>query len=431
MSYGYLTLTNGFTVETWAKHDHLPTGQDETLFYQCTQSQVGGYSTKGNQLHLGFKVTTGALRVQFSQDSGTNYDIVDPSPSGYPDDAAWHHYALRLASDKKTWTVFLDGLPYMSGTLAAALTWNPGIFTVGAQSNPVRSSYGDYIYKGSLAYVATFNKALTDSRIWEHYAAGNGGAVYYGDTEVQRLNRIWDWADVPQQSRQLDAAVTTVQGIQVTGANALDESHKAAEAGLGIVFADGQSRMVYQSRRHRYNRFVAAVLAESTQSAPGVDFEFSVDDTWVFNDVRGSRPYGSTVRIQNAESRTEFGRKVYSFELPITSAEELRNATNWFANRYGDNRPRISGVTVNAIGSSIIEFVATGGVQIGDVITLAELAGKAPQDTMTWTVERIELTEGNFQNQTWKVRLELSPYELNRVTQVGVSTLGDGSFIAF
>ena len=430
MSYGYLTLTNGFTVEAWAKRTVTP-ANDEAMVFQGTQAATGGSGTQGQQFFFGWDGPGGAFAVAFAQESGTNTFLADPSPSGYSNDSEWHHWAVRMASDKKTWQVFMDGLPLYSGVLGTALTWNPGVLTVGGITNPGRGIYGMSLYSGSLAYVACFNKALTDSRIWEHYAAGNGGAVYYGDTEVQRLNRIWDWADVPQQSRQLDAAVTTVQGIQVSGANALDESHKAAGAGLGIVFADGQSRMVYQSRRHRYNRFVAAVLAESTQSAPGVDFEFSVDDTWVFNDVRGSRPYGATVRIQNAESRTEFGRKVYSFELPITSAEELRNATNWFANRYGDNRPRISGVTINAIGSSIIEFVSTGGVQIGDVITLAELAGNAPQDTMTWTVERIELAEGNFKDRVWKVKLELSPYELNRVTQIGASTVGDGSFIAF
>lgn len=429
MAYGYLTTSTGFTVEAWVWRDTAPTA-NETMVFQATQAATGYVGGDGQQFWLGL-LASGALNASFGQPGGTNYLVTDGSPTGYANDSTWHHYAVRLAADRKTVTIFLDGLAYITGTLPAAVTFNPGVMSVAGLAAPHRGQFGTKFWNGRMAYVAAFNKPLTDSRIWEHYAAGNGGAVYYGDTEVQRLNRIWDWADVPQQSRQLDAPVTTVQGIQVTGANALDESHKAASAGLGLIYADGQSRMIYQSRRHRYNRFVAAVLSESTQSAPEVDFEFSVDDTWVFNDVRGSRPYGSTVRIQNAESREDYGRKVYTFELPITSGEELRNAVNWFANRYGDSRPRISAVTLNTVGSDIIEYVATGGVQLGDTITLAELAGKAPADTMTWTVENIELADVNFKNGVWKVRLALSPYELNLVTQVGVSMLGDGSYIAF
>lgn len=429
MSLGYLTTTTGFTIEAWVAHVVTPTAS-ETIWYQATQAPTGYALGYGQQLWFGL-LAGGQLAVSFSKADGTNYVVGDPAPAGYFNDNTWHHFAVRLGTDGRAVTVFIDGLPSFSSTLPTAVVWNPGAVSIAALAAPHRGYYGQNFWVGDMAYVAAYNKPLTDSRVWEHYAAGNGGAVYYGDTEVQRLNRIWDWADVPQQSRQLDAAVTTVQGIQVTGANALEESHKAAGAGLGLVFADGQSRMVYQSRRHRYNRFVAATLAESTQSAPEVDFEFSVDDTFVFNDIRGSRPYGATIRVQNAASREEFGRKVLTFELPITSGEELHNAVTWFANRYGDNRPRISGVTVNAVGSDIIEFISTGGVQIGDTITMAELAGKAPADTMSWTIENIDLVEGNFRDGIWKVSFALSPYELNNVTQIGASKLGDGSYIAF
>jgi hypothetical protein len=58
-------------------------------------------------------------------------------------------------------------------------------------------NFGDLLYNGSLAYFAAWDTALSDSRILEHYTAGNGGTVFYGDDEVKRLGRILDYCNVP------------------------------------------------------------------------------------------------------------------------------------------------------------------------------------------------------------------------------------------
>src|SRR5262249_50827212 len=158
---------------------------------------------------------------------------------------------------------------------------------------------------------------LTDNRIFEHYTAGRGGTVYYGDNEVTRLNRIYDWATVPQQSRRFDVPVTVLQGIEVGGTGVGDAVKKTASDARGVVFADGQSRMVYQNRRHRYNRPVRKVFAESLISAPEMTVTFTTDDAYVFNDIRGSRPFGGSVRMVNALSKATYGLKVASAELAI------------------------------------------------------------------------------------------------------------------
>lgn len=434
-NYGYVTPDNGWTIETWFRRTANPT-TFAPLFHQVTQSTAQrGTSVdalSGRQLWFGFD-SSGRFEFHLNKDDSSQIVVwVDPSGGTYGSDGTWHHVAVRLATDKITWTVLLDGAVLGTGTTTGSFQWNvtSGVLVIAADTSIHRGFYGTY-YDAQMAYFAAFNKALSDNRIMEHYIAGNGGTVYYGDTESERVQRLLDWADVPIQSRWVDDAVTTLQGIQVADSNALDQLHQTVDSALGVVFADGQSRIVYQNRRHRYNRFNAVTLGESLQSAPEVEFEFSTDNVRVFNDVRGSRPYGGTIRLQDPLSRAQFGRKVYKFDMSVTSALELRNAVTWFLGRYGEAHPRISGVKFSSVGSPLIEWLTTGGVQIGDSFTITDLdAGWAPDTTMRFVIEQMTL-DADFHGQNWKMGFALSPYELYRVFQIGVSSLGDGSYIAY
>lgn len=437
MSFGYLTPSTGWTVETWFKRDTLPT-TPETLVNQRTQASVswtiGGTNGTGRQMLLEM-TTAGALSLQLINEtttSGTQVVVyTDPSPTGYGNDNQWHHVALRLATDKKTWTLFLDGAVYASGTSGTVINWNPGLMTFGAQYAPHIGDFGSYIWSKWLAYFAAYNSSLTNNRILEHYTAGSGGTVYYGDDEVTRLTRIADWAEVPDQSREFEDATVVLQGIQVDGTNSLTAFQDAASSAGGFIFADGQSRLVYQNRRHRYNRWSVATLAESTDSAPEYGITFTIDDSNIYNDVRGDRPFGSTVRIVDEISKSAYGRKTYSFSIAVTTHEELENAVSWIASQYREAVVRISEVSFRAESSDLIEWIATGGVNVGDHIILDELPPEAaPEVTMEFTVEKVALSV-DVQNRTWIVRLQLSPFYLNKVFQVGVSNLGSSYKIAY
>jgi hypothetical protein len=120
---------------------------------------------------------------------------------------------------------------------------------------------------------------------------------------------------------------------------------------------------------------------------------------------------------------------VFELKIAVTSDDEMRNAGTWLAERYGEDRVRISGVTLSAESSDEIEeLVAT--VQIGDCVAFDDLPDNAPFTYAEFIVEGISV-EANFKDQTWSLGLELSPAELWNVLQVGVSTLGDGSRIAY
>lgn len=437
MSYGYVIPTGGFTIELWFKRDALP-AQIETLVNQRTQASVnwtmGSLNGYGRQFLLEVQIS-GALAFQVTNEGATAGTTVatytDPSPGGYGSDNQWHHLAWRLGTNKQAWTMFLDGEVYASGTTSAAVNWKPGMLTIGAQYAPHMSDFGSFIWTDWIAYAAVYQTPLTDNRIFEHYTAGAGGTVYYGDNEVTRLHRIADWAEVPDQAREFEGAMVTLQGIQVANANALTSMQETATAATGLVYADGQSRIVYHNRQHRYNRWNVATLAESTGSAPEVGLTFTIDDSNIYNDVRGDRPFGSTIRLVNEISKAAHGRKTYSFSLPVTTHEELANAVSWIASQYSDAVVRVSSINFRAESSDLIEWIGTGGLTIGDHITLDELPPEAaPEVTMEFTVEKISLNV-DVKNRIWNVGLELSPYYINKVFQVGTSNLGSDWKVAY
>jgi hypothetical protein len=438
MGYGYVTPTDGFTIELWFKRDAIVTS--ETLINSRTQASVNwttnGIATGyGRQLLVEILGPSGAFAVTIVNEgasSGTNVTVfTDPSPSGYATDNQWHHLAFRLGTNKIAWALFLDGELYMSGNTSAAVNWKPGFLTFGAQYAPHMGDHGSLIWGKWLSYIAVYDHALTDNRIFEHYTAGSGGTVYYGDDEVTRLHRIADWAEVPDQSREFESPLIELQGIQVANANALTSFQETANAATGLIYADGQSRLVYHNRRHRYNRWNVVTLAESTDSAPEIGLTFTIDDANIYNDVRGDRPYGSTVRLVNEVSKAAHGRKTYSFSLPVTTHEELQNAVTWISSQYRDAVVRVSSINFRAESSDVIEWIGTGGLNIGDHITLDELpAEAAPEVTMEFTVEKISLNV-DIKNKIWNVALELSPFYINRVFQVGVSNLGNEWKVAY
>jgi hypothetical protein len=432
MAYGYLRPLGGFALEFWFRHTAIPT-YPEAFVSQQSQNKAVAWSTdpaiNGRQLIIYLDSTIGALKMEIRNTAGTLVGSFADTAGDYSTDDAWHFVAMRLEGDKKTVTLWLDNEVKYTAVLAVVLDWVPGVMSVGGAYAPHLGNYGTYLYNGGLAYFAAWDVVRSAARLSEHYTAGSGGTVFYGDDEVTRLQRLYSFAGVPVNAQRFDEPVTTLQGLQVAGQNGLEKILATGSDASGLVFADGQSSMVYQNRRHRYNRPVLVTLTEETSSAPDVGMGFTTDDTKVYNDVRASRPYGGSARIRNRASEYEYGQKIYPLSLAITSDDEMRNAGSWVAERYGEDKVRIEGVTLSAESSDLIQYLAET-VSIGDRIAFDDLPDNAPDTYMEYVVEAISV-EANFKAETWSLGLQLSPAELWDVLQVGVSTLGDGSRIAF
>lgn len=430
MAYGYVTPTGGFTIELWFNHANVPTWP-EMLISQQTRNVVSWDAqpaVNGRQLGV-YLTATGALEVDWRNEAGTQLALWTDDSTDYAHDGNWHFLAIRLADDQQTWSLFLNADLQTTSVLSTPVAWSPGALSFGGAYAAHLGNFGDYLYNGGLAYVAVWDKALTTNRINEHYTAGSGGTVFYGDDEVTRLGRLYDYCGVPTNARRYEAALTTLQGIQIAGENGLDHVMQTGDDAGGLVFADGQAVMTYHNRRHRYNRPVLATLSERTASAPDVGMEFTTDDTKIYNDVRASRPYGGSARLRNLPSENEYGRRIRELKISVTSDDEVRNAGTWIVERYGEDRVRVSGVTLSAATSEGIQRLAES-VSIGDKIAFDALPENAPERYMEFIVEGISL-DANFKEGTWSIGFQLSPADLWNVFQVGVSTLGDGSRIAY
>lgn len=436
-SKGYLTPEGGFTVECWFWRDAPPVVDYAALFAQRDQAKVQWFHpaavlAEGRHIWFGFAPTTGAFHLSTINTGGTNeLDYVDASPTGYEGDSQWHHVAVSLdAETRKTFTIYLDGEFYDSETLGSEVSWNSGRFNIAGTWWPERGNLGQHAYDKRMAYFAIFDHQLTANRIQEHYTAGSGGTVYYADDEVERLNRIYEWAGVPENYRVSDAAVSELQGIQVADSNALTSAQETAEFAGGYVFANGQSAMVYHNRKHRYNQLASMIVQESSGSSPEVGIKFSTNEAFIFNDIRGERPFGGQVRLINQPSIDTHGRKVTSFKISITDPEELKNAVAWMLGRYGEDRVRISGATFSCATSQQLKKIAYGHLEIGDLLVIDELQDPAPVSRMEFIIEGIAV-EADFLGKTWDVTLQLSPNELFRVFEIGTTALGSTDYIAY
>lgn len=443
MAYGYVNPVTGFTIELWFK-SNATSPNFRALFNSRTQGNVSWFTgalpnSIGRQMIVSMTSsvapTPNALTINMVRENTNSGSVAmtwtDTSGPAYASDNQWHHLAIRLLNNQKTWTVFVDGEIVGSGTTTLAVVWKPSVQLFGGEYAGHIGDPGSNFWKGWLAYPTMYERALSDNRILEHYTAGTGGTVYYGDTEGMRLDRIAEWAELPEQSREFETSVVTLQGIQVEGSNALQAMQDATFASGGKIFADGQSRLVYHNRRHSYNRWSVVKFAESLTAAPEVGIVFTLDNRYIYNDIRGERPFGSQVRLIDDDSKAAYGRKVLSFSVTLTDAIELQNYVSWLASQYRDASVRISNISLRSSSSDVIEWAATGGLQLGDVITFDEMpVDQAPDAQMKFVVEKIGC-EVDIINREWILDLELSPFDVNEVFQIGVTGLGSRYRVAW
>ena len=429
MSFGYVTMSGGWCVEVWFKQNGPTTGRFPSMLVQYSQNRVGWGTlgtTRGRQLWFGLTPTGQVLGEVWDKDGVKRIEYISDDVT----DNEWHHVAFNMLSDLRTLQVYLNGLLVSSIASSVDVVWDAGSMSIAGAYQPKQGTYGTYQWTGQLAYVAVKDLTLSGNQIFDHYSAGAGGTVYYGDDEVTRFNRILDWAKVPEQSRALDAPTTFLQGIEVTGNNALDKLQETANGAGGYVYADGQAQIVYHNRARRYNKTSIFTFSESLGTAVEIGLDFVIDDEWIYNDIRGSRPFGTSVRMIDQESIDTFGPKVYEISVPVTTHEEMRNRVGWLLSKYKFDKIRLNTVTIEAFTSEPMQAAATGLLDIGDVVTLDDLPDHAPLTTMSFVIEGITYNV-DYKIPKWSVTFNLSPAEYEKVFEIGTSVLGGGDKVAY
>ena len=426
LPYGYLTPSTGFTFQCWFNRNAaVGAGWSPALASQYTQSPSSWSADKslnGKQFWFGLAATTGAMTMKIYQESGTPvWTWTDPSPSGYPDDGQWHRAAITTPNGL-TWRMWLDDAQLNTGNATFTAVWRPGSLTIGGGSAPHLGNYGSDLWDKKLALVSAYNRELSDTEMHDSFNSV-GSTSFNGDDEVTRLNRIYGWTATPEWSRDSDPALSALMPIAVTDANALTTALDTAKGAGGMVFADGQGYMQYHNRRHGYNRWSLFDFCESLGAGVGAGVDFTTDVSKIYNDIKGTMQDAGTFRLRDSVSIDTNGLKTYSFTLPISNAEEMRNTVAMFLSRYSTAQMRVSSITLSAATSALLQAATSGLVEVGDRFTVTELPDWCPMDELNITVEGISL-EADFVAGTWNMVFNTSPAESNRVFQVGVSKLG-------
>jgi hypothetical protein len=296
-------------------------------------------------------------------------------------DGATHHVALTqsIAAGSPVGTVtntlVVDGVSVGSATYSGSYI-----------SSYVKSNVGGVaagaLFTGTIAHVAASSSAVSVSRLLSHYQSGSTG--FAGERSDQRIARLARYAGVLTAEQSLDAGFSTsITFVDTTGAAPLRAMQDVTATEGGVLFIDGQGRLAFQSRGHRYNT-ISTFTATARDVDPGA--RFISNDALLVNDVTAGRAGGATVRAVNAGSVADYGTASVNLTLLTTSDAEVADAANWKANAGSAINPRLPNLTLDLLTSPNLTAAALL-LGLGSRITVSGLPSQAPASSMDLFIE--------------------------------------------
>lgn len=308
-----------------------------------------------------------------------------------------------LTADRTTALLYIDGVLVASGS-------GPALPVVGTEhvwgGFQAYAHVGNYL-DGQLGHIALFDNPLTPERIAAHYQAFLG---FPGELSGKHINRILGYAGDPAGAR-IDPGRSLLGPMLIAGQSALTAVQDAAVAEEGLFFKDGSGRSVFQDRGHRQNAVSKVTLNIGDDSLPvEPDIAFSIDRTFIRNDITGSRPGGAVQRVQNATSQRQHRRVTEPSPLTVnlpTDAQVLY-ALQWRLLHLAQPMVRIPQCSIKPVTSPALWPWALG-LEVGDQIAIANLPPTAPAPTMQVVIDAIDY--GHVTADEWIVTFLLSPAE--------------------
>jgi hypothetical protein len=321
------------------------------------------------------------------------------------------HIAVRRSGS--TITAYLNGAPVASwappgGSAWAALPWvAPHLTDITTAGRPE----GWQQFQGSIAHVATHNRALSNARILAH-----------GQATVRAPKRCDEWAAKaltvagwPTTDRVLEKSVSTVNGQDPGRGSALGFVQRMADAETGLVYARPDGKVAFRSRRHLYDNDLPTTMPTFGNTAVGElvyeAVELALDLRDLATEVVVTRQGGTPVTLQaDAATVARWGRTT-PFRIPgkdISRTEyEIRDALRWFLDRFQNPEVRVNAITVRPGDQPAQLWPVLLGLALWQPIRVRyqDRSGAAPFDTVSM-VERIEHT---YRPGSWETVVGLAP----------------------
>lgn len=397
------TSTTGATVQAvvWHGSSGLPAFAPVAFLVAANGSYFGIHRSA---------VDGGMTGIFWNTADGSSAEVAVPAGDPLTDIVSLLTAVLDVpAAGQVRLTFYWNGVPYGTPDVVTSIgvpTWNE--VRVGG-----RDKFVDGVFRGNLSHVAVWDRPVPQNPIVGHFFAAFQGRDAAGNTTVARLNKLCTYSDLGVLNWDSSLTPQPVGGQEIAGDPIAAARLVEATEG-GMFYLDGAGRPVLELRSARFN--AAPVLTLDAGKLDPDALTFRGDDFGLLNDVTGSAPDGTTVRVVNEASRAEHGRRKASFSAVPANAEQLRALTAWQANTYGTDRNRVTGVRISLLNDPAL-IPAALALAPGGKVAVTGLPAQAPATSIALYAEGWDEVIGE---DDWSLELNTSPGEVGDVWQIGV-----------
>jgi hypothetical protein len=406
-----LDLTNGATIEFWAK---VPSGVVELggvgVFQPGDSTVYPGY-VQPLRPYINVHVDGGQLKFFYSPTGAAEYAHSTVWPDG-----EWHHFAIGFSDNG--WYLYLDG-EFLNVFAVTAPATNFGANVI-AHFSAV-TGFGDPQSQVSFGRWAFYARQLLSFELRPHYLRGVG---YKGELSGARVDRIlteyWGGEFSTQPGHAEMSADHDINGRMV-----LDVLQEIQETERGLLFATKEGAVIFEDREGRYRDQVSQYTFGEDAAAGElayVDYAGDFDPTYVFSQANLSRPDNSEFPpVTNPAVQADYGQRILSHTMQVDSDFQLREAATFFLGRYAETRVRIEKLVLDPVTNPALWPVVLG-LDISTRVTVKRRAGGLVT-TGDYYVEQVN-HDVDAEAGTWRVELQMSPVFVPSAWVLGDSDLG-------
>jgi hypothetical protein len=382
----------------------------------AAQTIVRAVDAYGSYLDVGVDASGRISATQVGAFSGGAADFAATSASSFADGAT-HDVEVTVSQSGGTVTVkvFGDSIQVASATYSAALL--PAYTKLQVGGTP-----SGRCFNGVICHVGAYLSALSAAQVLEHYTATSTG--FEGERTDQRIRRYAHWAGFADADMALDVGSSaSVCFTDTTGQSFLQAMQDVAQTENGMLFIDGQGRLVFYARSRGYSNPAPKATVDANLLGAGAKFVESTQG--IVNDLSGARPTGPAIRARDTSSSDEYGiHNPGDLTLLVTSDTEVADAVNWRV--YTNSTPlvRIPQTDLDAYTDTSGYQAQLRSLELGDRLTITGLPSTAPASTVDLVVEGYSETIGLG---VWTISANTSNYSEVRAWVWDQSRWDDGS----
>lgn len=173
------------------------------------------------------------------------------------------------------------------------------------------------------------------------------------DLSGTRVGRILDAADWPASLRSIDAGLSNLQATTY-GDFALSLLSKAVDTEFGVLYVDGDGRIVFGDRLHVYTATrslnVQATFSDSGTDVDMIDLAISRNRNTVFTSASITRDGGTEQTHTDTTAADTYGLRNYTGTAgsQLRSDSDASDLASWIVGRYKTPKDEVSSVQIDA-----------------------------------------------------------------------------------